>query len=602
VVTLLAAVGVLASAAGCVSMPSAGPVLSYTITQGAGAQGQSVLQFVPPSPQPGWSPAQVVQGFLTAGASFAGNQEVARKYLTPAASAAWTPHWRTAVFKDGPNIVGDPGRPPAKQRTARVYVSGTVQATLSGEGTNYGAPSATPPKNGSVSFRYDLVQDRGQWRISNAHDNPLLLTSSEFQADFQLRNLYFFDPGDRYLVPDPVYVPLQATQGDLVNVLVEDLVNQPPDWLGDNDATHTAFPPKTALHGSVTVDGGTALVDLAGTAIAKASLTVRQRISAQLWWTLHGAGQGSQQVQSIALSIDGKPFVPPGAAPGNAIQNSATKYWPASGPQPASYYFRTASGGLWKATGTAKGAKVATLGAGYAPIAVSPDANFLATVKDGTVYTGPLGGKSLTPSLTPRFTGDDIASLSWDADDNLWMTSSAGIGVVPAVSGKQAGPAATVRIAHQRTCPDSDPGTITAVRVAPDGVRVAVVFGGATQTLAFAAIARLPQSQFGQSQVVSLQWSPFFVCGRGNAFSSVSWWGPDDVIALGQPGSTLTEYPVNGGSQVTIPNRPGIATITASKGGGLVASMADKSMAIDPTGVTGVWDPLGPGVSPAFPG
>ena len=39
----------------------------------------------------------------------------------------------------------------------------------------------------------------------------LLLTSDSFQYDYQLRNLYFFDPTDSYLVPDPVYVPLQAT-------------------------------------------------------------------------------------------------------------------------------------------------------------------------------------------------------------------------------------------------------------------------------------------------------------------------------------------------------------------------------------------------------
>ena len=35
----------------------------------------------------------------------------------------------------------------------------------------------------------------GQWRISNLHgNNHLLLTPTEFAADYQLRNLYFFDP------------------------------------------------------------------------------------------------------------------------------------------------------------------------------------------------------------------------------------------------------------------------------------------------------------------------------------------------------------------------------------------------------------------------
>ena len=50
----------------------------------------------------------------------------------------------------------------------------------------------------------------GQWRISSA-PSELLLTQDQFADDYELRNLYFFDPSNHYLVPDPVYVPLQAS-------------------------------------------------------------------------------------------------------------------------------------------------------------------------------------------------------------------------------------------------------------------------------------------------------------------------------------------------------------------------------------------------------
>ena len=49
----------------------------------------------------------------------------------------------------------------------------------------------------------------GQWRIAVA-PSALLLTSDSFQNDYQPTKLYFFDPAGRILVPDPVYVPLQA--------------------------------------------------------------------------------------------------------------------------------------------------------------------------------------------------------------------------------------------------------------------------------------------------------------------------------------------------------------------------------------------------------
>ena len=67
---VLAAVAVALSAAGCVSMPTGGPVLSYPVTQGAGTQNQNYVQIQPQPPGKNWNPQQVVEGFLTASASF----------------------------------------------------------------------------------------------------------------------------------------------------------------------------------------------------------------------------------------------------------------------------------------------------------------------------------------------------------------------------------------------------------------------------------------------------------------------------------------------------------------------------------------------------
>ena len=74
-------------------------------------------------------------------------------------------------------------------------VGGSVQAFLSGTG-GYVAPSAAAtegPPGGQPTFRLQKVGN--QWRISKAPPY-LVLTSYSFQYDYQLRNLYFFDPTD----------------------------------------------------------------------------------------------------------------------------------------------------------------------------------------------------------------------------------------------------------------------------------------------------------------------------------------------------------------------------------------------------------------------
>jgi hypothetical protein len=604
--SLLVGLIVSLTAAGCVSLPSGGPVLPYSDTQGANGQGQPYMQIVPPSPGPGWDPSEIVEGFLAASASFIGQQKVAREYLTPEASRGWQPNWSATVFANGPQIVADNiaapalkgAKGPKGQETASVTIGGHIQATLSGAGTY--AVAATTPKG---PFRYDLVKRDGQWRISNLYNHPLLLTHTEFTADYQLRNLYFFDPASgKELVPDPVYVPLQLTQTDLLNGLVQDLIKQPPDWLGRNSATRTAFPKGTTLVGNVTVDGGTASVTLGGAA-TRAPASVKEQISSQLWWTLNLAGQGQQQVQSIALYTGDKPFAPNGQ--GNAVQNHA-KYGPADNPSGVFYYLRT-NGQLMKVAGpNATPVKVASLGAGYTGLAVSPDGQYVAALRgDGNVYTGEISASR----LTYRPVGSGFTSLSWDRNDDLWAAGSAGVVIVSAAA-KSVGASAPVVIPVQGDPCRSPLGDVTQVQVAPDGVRVALVFGGQQQALAFGAIVMAGQSAAAQTPqtppLATVQVSPFIVCGTpGSAFRALSWYGAENVIALTQPAGALTEYPVNGSTPTPIPGRPGIQSVAAyldGSTGGLVAGMDGGAMSVD-TSLQGAWSQLNyPGQFPTYPG
>ena len=148
--TVLVAAVLSLTTAGCVSIPSGGPVLAYPTTQGANGQTQPYEQIVPPSPGPDWTPTEVVQGFLAASASFVGQQQVARGYLTPAASRSWQPGWSATVFTNGPHveeqaIAGNGSSKGASkgQETASVTVGGNILATLSDTGT-YAVAATTP--------------------------------------------------------------------------------------------------------------------------------------------------------------------------------------------------------------------------------------------------------------------------------------------------------------------------------------------------------------------------------------------------------------------------------------------------------------------------
>jgi hypothetical protein len=136
----------------------------------------------------------------------------------------------------------------------------------------------------------------------------------------------------------------------------------------------------------------------------------------------------------------------------------------------------------------------------------------------------------------------------------------------------------------------------TALRVAPDGVRVALVIGGSSLT--FGAIS----GQQGSAPQITLSQAQLSPLGA-TEFTGLTWYGPDDVITLAQPGPAATEYPVSGGGTPTpIPVEPGMENITASSGNLLVAGLSNGHLVAD-TSLIGAWMSLDiHGVAPAYPG
>jgi Lipoprotein LpqB beta-propeller domain/Sporulation and spore germination len=581
--------------AGCVSVPSGGPVNSYEVTQGPGGQSQPYPQAIAQPPGNGWLPGDIVRGFLTASASFGARQEIAREYLTPSANHSWKPGWSAVVYGSGPTVESAVYAGAGPKETATVTIGGSVQAILSGNG-GYAVPSTSAAGGQSLTFTLEKEKSNGQWRITKA-PQYLLLTSYQFQYDYQLRNLYFFDPTLSYLVPDPVYVPLQATTADLMGGLVSDLIHPPEDWL--SRATVSAFPKKTTMIGDVTLSGGTAAINLGGS-IAKAPnetemqwLSAMQRVSAQLLWTLVGSGESGPAVQSVQLSVNGRPWTPIGSDLNPVQQLHQSKYSPPTGAS-SLFYYADSTGNLLSSDGPqGKRVKVSRIGTGYSQIAVSPDEQYLAALRNGSLYIGRVGGP-----LAKRG-GTDYTSMSWDQSDNLWATSSDQIVMLHGAADpdQPQGKPVPVDVVSLGDTPNIGP--FTALRVAPDGVRVAIIVGGTA--LDFGAIVSAAGARPGQA-TVEIVLSPFSVSAPGSTFTAVTWYGPDNVITLGDPGPQLTEYPVDGGSSTSIPAQPRMSWITASLGNPLIGGMPGGAMVWDAS-LSGTWTVLrGTGVSAVYPG
>jgi hypothetical protein len=589
VLAVLAARVAALSAAGCVSVPSGGPVVSYPVTQGPGAQNQQYVQIVPQPPRPGWSPTDIVQGFLTASASFGNNGNVAAEYLTPPAQKVWKPLWSAIVYKSGPNVKGGPTPAAGAKGSVSVQVDGQEQAYLQGYG-HYSVPTASSAADDSSDSQqsFTLVKWNGQWRISSA-PNKLLLTSDSFGHDYQLRNLYFLDPTGRYLVPDPVYVPVNASPNNLMNGLVNDLITPPGDWL-TSGATKTALPPGTKIS-AVTLSGVTAVVNLTGAAIGKASIPTMEQVSAQLLLTLRTNAQtasSGQPVQSVEVELNSKPWSPPGSQ-GNPVQTQATVSPPSGGS--AVFYYVDSSGYLTSRNGLkGKPVRGARIGTGFSQIAVSPDGRYLAALRGTTLYTGFDNGP-----LTKRSGG--YASMSWDGNDDLWASAGTQIVLFRGAAGSRQPLSQPVLVDVTRSGVNNITVPFGQLKVAPDGVRVAVVFGGSSDGLAFGAISG-EQGATPRITLSQVQLSP----QGATTFTGLSWYGPDDVITLADPGPVVTEYAVSGGTATPIAAEPDMETITASSGNLLIAGLPKASM-WSLASTTGAWTELsGSGSSPAYPG
>jgi spore germination protein GerM len=578
----------LAALAGCATLPTRGQALPVKEAPAGLGQGTDYPQLIPAAPGKGWRPEQIVSGFLAASASFSQDHAFARLYLAPKWAHTWNPGWAVTVVS-GPiapqqllptNINKSANNP----RVTSVGVTGVQLASISANG-QYQQVVSGPPR----TIRFSLTKVNGQWRITDP-PNRLLLSNSEFHRVYQPRNLYYFDSTGKILVPDPVFVPLQATTTDLAKRLVAALGQQPVGWL--QGATQTSFPRGTWQLSPVKIEGSAAVVNLGGT-IAGASSETLRNVAAQLVWTLTSASYGPSAITSVRLEVNGEPQQIPGSPNGIAARITYSTMVPVPSADAGLYF--TASGKTMQslpASGAAEPAAVpGQAGTGAVPmtaVAVSPVTSGTPALA-GIAANGrdvEIGSLSKDAGLDRWRPGGKVTSLSWDRAGDLWAATSKGVWLLRP-GGKA--PAAV-------DLPFDGKQQVTMLRVAPDGVRVAMLVRGPDGShVMVGAIARS-----GSAASIT---SPVQVGAKVAQPAAVSWYDADNLAVLvgaGTAAAQIHKVPVNGGQPTELTAYANAISLAVG-GGQIVVGTSSGRMAAFVVS-TDSWRLLPPGQAPAYPG
>jgi hypothetical protein len=435
--------------------------------------------------------------------------------------------------------------------------------------------------------------------------HELLLTKDLFQLAFQPRNLYYLDPGGKGLVPNPVFVPVDS--GDPAVDLVRALLIPPQGWLAG--AVLSAFPPAATQRHPVDILPGskTAVVDLSLPKSAT-SVTSVAGMASQLVWTLTSSSYGSASVQAVKLVVNGKVWTPPGAT--SAVLSPRTFPQPALVPPgPQELYFLGSNGAarVLGAQGGSSSAVPGQAGTGQVAltsIAISRDRRYLAGVGGSatasTLYTNFLSAaakphaSSAARALQVRMSGMSIASVSWDRNDDLWVAGLSGGKPRVWMLGAAKGTPVSVRLPpHIRS--------ITALRVAPDGVRVAMIASvstanGPQKEVLLAAIVKT-NDQVMLSSAVQLG-------ADLTQPSALTWYDADHLLVVNQAsyGPQLEEVPADGDRSSYQGIEPEMTSIAAAgPRNGLFVGLQTGHLARS-VGLGELWSQFAPGHAATYPG
>ncbi len=411
------------------------------------------LKVIPPGPQPGASPEEVVNGFLVAQRSPDDDHAVARQFLAP--GTEWDDEEGAVVYRSRRFTTDDDSDP--------LTFSIRYDASARVEPTGAYALDDTP-----VTAAYTVGRlESGEYRLTSV-PRGLHLQSQDRERSFTAYDVYFLrravdGTATARLVPDRVFLPVTAERApSLVEALLRGAT------LPLSPAVASAVPEGTALASPVTVADGVVTVDLTGQ-VRDLDQRDRQRLSAQLVWTLLPTFNG------VRVLVEGEPLEVEGAEEVQALEDWS-EYDP-TGTAPGAPLFYVQDRQLRSLDGAVPDSEAASpRGFPVDEVAVSPAGGTLAALtrspEGDELRTGPQAG----PFGPPVLQRPQLGSLSWGpGDQGLWALAR---GDQPAVCLVPAAPDPArpdpCDVSYERP---EGAGPLVGLRISRDGARAALVFG-----------------------------------------------------------------------------------------------------------------------------
>lgn len=506
-----AAAGALA---GCASVPTSGPVTQVSADPGRINPG---VEIAPAPPGRDATPSEVVEGFLHAMASWQPGYRLARAYLTPAADAEWNPDAGVRIYAEGNPVV-------ATDDSA--VLSAPVVGTLDHLGSYR-------QSSGEIDHDFGLVTDAdGQWRIDHPPEG-LIVSEYLFTSAFTRVVVYFFAPGQQWLVPDPRYFPRgsYALEG-----AVRSVVSTPTAWLAPG------LDPASPVVGldSVRVDtDGVAQVVLRRTG-PDLSDAERRALAVRLVWTL----RPFENVAAVEVGWAGQsPWQVEGQ--GRLVAVDAFADADPQDRQTSRQLFAVVAGRVVRLVEVPDGLEAIETAPGLDAVAyaaVRPDA--LAAAGVNADRSQLLVAPMTQPGAEPVASAIGLRRPHYARQGELWFVDDRGAVGAVLPDGRTVAVMVT----------GSAEGRVGALRVAPDGVRIAFVMDGpGGGTVALGVIVRA-EDEVRVEGVRALSVTESELTQR--TVRDVGWRSADTLCVLVADGRTTTVMSVAQDGSVLAPIGP----------------------------------------------
>jgi hypothetical protein len=428
----------------CTGVPtSSSPQTVEQLNLGAQPTGQEIR------PAKDASPRDIVNGFLRANTIDPGKHTSAGSFLTTAARSRWSDATVT-ILSDDPAVGTYDGK-------GAVTVSARVLGTLDKDG------AFQPGANAPQSFRFGITRSDGQFRISQA-PSGLLITNADFADNYHQYSLYFFDNENRYLVQDPRWTDI-VDRTQRAQWLLARLADGPRAQLQKALTSDTLPTQADPSRLTVRVDA-TTTVEIPGSSQLDSS--GKNHLAAQVSQTLNEATSGGD----MTITDGGRPVSIPAV---RSAVFTPGEFASALGPQPpAAQVNYLSNGALVNAGGKPVAGPLGHNTYGLGAVALSRPAPtgpmLVAGVQESShqLWVGSLTAGLKATTLSNITTRPTFAT----GRPEVWVGSGDKIYRVTLTATGAFVRAVAVPLTQQPA------GRVLALRLSPDGARVAIVLGG----------------------------------------------------------------------------------------------------------------------------